>query len=101
MSIFAPKKVCLPTQLGACSHSTGRPPVPYWCTMFELLGHAAASPQAVWTPVGPRRAPGGSVQRIFIGGPQFRRPAAPIGAGRGYCKTAKVSPRCTIHLKAT
>ena len=27
------KNVCLSTQLGACSHPTGRPTVPYWCTI--------------------------------------------------------------------
>ena len=34
MSVFAEKnKVCLSTQLEACSHPTGRPVVPYWCTI--------------------------------------------------------------------
>ena len=85
---FRPERnVCLPTQLGACSHPTGRTTVPYWCTIDVRTPWAR---HGVPTgPPGPRRAPtaarrpaGGSVQLIFIGGPRFGRPAAPIGAGR-------------------
>ena len=81
------KNMCLPTQLGACSHPTGRSTVLYWCTID------ARTP---WTrhsvptgPPGPHRAPtaarrpgGGSVRLTFIGGPRFGRPATPIGAGQ-------------------
>ena len=47
---FSPKKnVCLPTQLGACSHPTGRSTVPIGPRlMFGPLGHATASARAVW-----------------------------------------------------
>ena len=86
---FRPEKnVCLPTQLGACSHPTGRSTVPYWCTIDVRTPWAR---HGVPTgPPGPRRAPtaarrpaGGSVRLIFIGGPRFGRPATPILASAG------------------
>ena len=85
---FRPEKnVCLPTQLGACSHPTGRSTVPYWCTIDVRTPWAR---HGVPTgPPGPRRDPtaargpyGGPVRLIFIGRPRFGRPAAPIGAAR-------------------
>ena len=88
---FRPKKnVCLSTQLGACSHPTGRSTVPYWCTIDVRTPWAR---HGVSTgPPGPRRAltagrrpAGGTVRLIFIGGPRFGQPAAPIGAGQAYC----------------
>ena len=89
---FRPEKnVCLPTQLGACSHPTGRPTVPYLCTM-DVRTHCAFHGVPTGLP-GPRRGltaarrpVGGSAWLIFIGGPRFGLPATPIGAGRGYCK---------------
>ena len=49
------KKVCLPTQLGACSHPTGRSTVPYWCTIDVRTPWARHSVPT--GPPGPRRAP--------------------------------------------
>ena len=53
---FRPEKnVCLPTQLGACSHPTGRSTVPYWCTIDVRTPWAR---HGVTTgPPGPCRAP--------------------------------------------
>ena len=58
---------------------------------------------------GPRRAPtagrrpaGGTVRLIFIGGPRFGRPAAPIGAGWGDCigsNTLAMSHGLAIAIK--
>ena len=53
--------------------------------MFGLPGRVpTGSPGPRRDATNPRPA-GGSVRLIFIGGPRFGRPAAPIGAGRGYC----------------
>ena len=87
------KNVCLPTQLGACSHPTGRSTVPYWCTIdvrtpWARRGVPTGPPGPRRDPTAARRPAGGSVRLIFIGGPRFGRPAAPIGAGRGYCRLA-------------
>ena len=87
------KKVCLSTQLGACSHLTGRPTVPYWCTIDVRTPWARHG--VLMGPPGPRRPAGGTVWLIFIGGPRFGRPTTPIGAGRGYCL---LPMRICIHL---
>ena len=94
--------MCLSTQLGACSHPTGRPTVPYWCTLdvrtfWAFHGVPTGPPGPRWAPTGPRRTAGRSVRLIFIGGPRFGRPAAPIGAGRGYCKANDIWPHCVSN----
>ena len=70
--------------------STDRSTVPYRCAIDVRTPWAHHG--VLMGPLGPRRAPtaarqpaGGTVRLLFIGGPRFGRPAAPIGAGRGYC----------------
>ena len=80
------KNVCLSTQLGACSHPTGRSTVPYWCTIDVRTPWARHGvPAGPAGPMGPRRPPGGSVRLTLIGGPRFGRPTTPIGADQGHC----------------
>ena len=74
MSVFAEKNVCLPTQLGACSHPTGRPTVPYRCTIDVRASWARQAPSGF-------TAAGGSLQLTFIGGSRFGRPALSAQAG--------------------
>ena len=56
---FRPEKnVCLPTQLGACSHPTGRSTVPYWEYWCRIDVRTPWACHGVPTgPPGPRRAP--------------------------------------------
>ena len=66
------KKVCLPPQLGACSHPTGCPTVPYWFTVDVRTPWARhggpTGPQGPRRdPTGPRRTAGGTVGPRFIG----------------------------------
>ena len=115
------KNVCLPMQLGACNHLTGRLTVPYWCTIDVRTPWAfhgvptgplepCRAPTAAWRPAG------GSVRLIFIGGPRFGRPAAPLGAGAiVYPKTVRpisgglslatrrkcCNPRCMNTIRTT
>ena len=78
---FSPKKnVCLPTQLGACSHPTGRSTVPYCCRIDVRTPWARHSvpmgpPEARRDPTDPRRTAGGTVGPRLIG-------ASPVWAAR-------------------
>ena len=92
---FSPKKnVCLSTQLGACSHPTGRPTVPYWCTIdvrtpWARHGVPTGPPGPRRDPTDPWRTPGGTVGPRLIG-------ASPVWAARssywrsqGYCRSER------------
>ena len=78
---FRPEKnVCLPTQLGACSHPTGCSRVPYWCTIdvrtpWARHGVPTDPPGSRWAPTAARQTPSGTVGPRFIG-------ASPVWAAR-------------------
>ena len=77
------KNVCLSTQLGACSHPTGRPTVPYRCTIdvrtpWARHGVSTGPPRPDRDPTGPRRACGAAV--ACPRGPNIN--PAPIRDGR-------------------
>ena len=74
------KNVCLPTQLGTCSHPTGRSTVPYWCTIdvrtpWARHGVPTGPPGPHRDPTGPWRTAGGTVGPRLIG-------ASPVWAAR-------------------
>ena len=92
---FRPEKnVCLPTQLGACSHPTGRSTVPYWCTIDVRTPWAR---HGVPTgPPGPRRAP---TARRQLGPADFPRSLPGLGGPQLLLASARaiVSSRRELH----
>ena len=88
---FRPEKnVCLPTQLGACSHPTGRPTVPYWCTIdvrtpWARHGVLTGPPGPRRDPTDHRRTPGGTVGPPLIGASPVWAARHSYWRSRGYC----------------